>query len=323
MLIFNRIIYSVITLSYHKSTRTSQIVAGLLAAALFVLFGGDTLSSTLAPLLNPIGADSLPIGEILKSGAYVLIGVGALVLILGFLGCCGAICKSVCMIDFYAGIVALLLIVEIVLVVLFFVIEDKVDQQLKDWLNVTLVNNFQGLPIPISTDNIDALSLGWSFLQISFNCCGINNYTDLHYATQWNRNVSDNFTLQLNYLLNTPNATQRLELAPSCCKMNGQFPDVTPVDISCLVNPNTTNANIEKGCYQALKDALLSNSELLMGVGIAVGAVELGVVVLSCFLCSAFNNEKKIRPAEPTKPAETTQPAKPPPPAEPAAKTSS
>ncbi|KAL5971979.1 CD63 antigen, partial [Taenia solium] len=56
----------------------------------------------------------------------VFLAIGFIICILGFLGCCGAWKKNVCMLTAFAFVIALLLILDLVLVVLGFVCKDKV-----------------------------------------------------------------------------------------------------------------------------------------------------------------------------------------------------
>lgn len=48
--------------------------------------------------------DSTPTGPHLEVLSYVLIGVGAFVVVISFLGCCGTCCESMCMLCFVSDI---------------------------------------------------------------------------------------------------------------------------------------------------------------------------------------------------------------------------
>ncbi|CAB3400203.1 unnamed protein product [Caenorhabditis bovis] len=69
---------------------------------------------------------------------YVTIGIGAALLILGFFGCCGSCCESVCTISIYFILVLILFVVEIVAVVLYFVNK----QQLFEGFSTIFRNEF-------------------------------------------------------------------------------------------------------------------------------------------------------------------------------------
>ncbi len=71
-----------------------------------------------------------------------------------------------------------------------------------------------------------------SFFQ--FQCCGVENSNDFSAAQIWDRTrrqLVNNVTTDVTLL--TPFA---------CCKLDGSFPDVTPVDTQCAVTPTTENS---------------------------------------------------------------------------------
>ena len=57
---------------------------------------------------------------------YVLIGIGAFVFIVGFLGCCGAIKESKCMLGLYIFFLVIVFIVELAAGILAAVYKDRV-----------------------------------------------------------------------------------------------------------------------------------------------------------------------------------------------------
>ncbi len=64
--------------------------AGILGMGIWVKVDSDSFLQ----LVNDTGESSL---TLLSSASYVLIAVGALLLVIGFLGCCGACMESKCM----------------------------------------------------------------------------------------------------------------------------------------------------------------------------------------------------------------------------------
>ena len=72
-------------------------------------------------------------------------------------------------------------------------------------------------------------------LCLQFGCCGIDGGDDYSEAKKWDRervvkvqNTDQNVTLETPF---------------SCCKVQGNFPDVEPVDEKCAVDPSAANNN--------------------------------------------------------------------------------
>uniref|UniRef100_A0A672GIH8 Tetraspanin n=1 Tax=Salarias fasciatus TaxID=181472 RepID=A0A672GIH8_SALFA len=81
--------------------------------------------------------------------SYVFIAVGSVLLIMGFLGCCGAITESKCMLLTFFSIVLIIFLVEVAGAIVLFVFSD-------------LVRMFKDS----------------SCFLFQFQCCGYRNYTD-------------------------------------------------------------------------------------------------------------------------------------------------
>ena len=73
------------------------------------------------------------------------------------------------------------------------------------------------------------------------DCCGIDNYTELYTASNWNRTYSSG------------GSTYTLVHPFMCCKLDGSFPNVAiPSDVSCATSPNSTNSN-----YGTVSDSVI------------------------------------------------------------------
>ena len=73
-------------------------------------------------------------------------------------------------------------------------------------------------------------------LLLQFGCCGIDGVDDYLEAKKWDRNR----TVEVQ-----PGQNQDvyLETPFSCCKVQGTFPDVQPVEQECAVQPSEANSN--------------------------------------------------------------------------------
>merc|ERR1712002_868896 len=142
--------------------------------ALFVLnffvFAIGLASVVMASLV--ISKDTV-YGDLLASGVFSLpIGIliaGICILLLGFLGCCGALKENSCMLQTYAGIVLLLFIAEVVLGVLILVYSDKAESIITDAMKDSF-NKYGGDDTSL-TKSLDAA-------QHELKCCGVDSYKD-------------------------------------------------------------------------------------------------------------------------------------------------
>ncbi|XP_022079109.1 23 kDa integral membrane protein-like [Acanthaster planci] len=87
---------------------------------------------------------------------YVAIGVGGCLFIIGFLGCCGAFKKNPCLLKTYAGILIILVILEVTGAILIWQLEEKIVYFLSFGWNT-----------------LDANSV--NIIQQQFTCCGFNS----------------------------------------------------------------------------------------------------------------------------------------------------
>ncbi|KAK9399696.1 tetraspanin-8 [Crotalus adamanteus] len=115
------------------------------------------------------------------SAVNLLIAVGSVIMVLGFLGCCGAMKESQCMLLlFFIGLLMILLL-QIVAGILGAVYKS----QIEGVLNQTLEKEIGVLQIA-STNDKDILE-GFHKLEIKHKCCGIFNG-----KSDWGKNFNDN-----------------------------------------------------------------------------------------------------------------------------------
>lgn len=274
--------------------------------SIFFLLGGlclglgiwvlvDKASMLTLTRMTPISSvnDSVNVIGLLEGAAYGFIAGGGAVFIIAFLGCCGAIKEIKIFLYIYAFLVFLILGAEIAAGVVAYFFKDKVESELKTFLNSTIVYKYEGLTYnsgSVLSPSSDILSVGWDAAHVGFDCCGMNNHTDFtDYATVWNNKY--NFT----YGGSTYSISAKVPV--SCCKIvdKSKFPgdlaNLQFVNISeCLTNPTDYTTNTA-GCYPTIRSWLVSNSILLLGVGIGVGVVEICGIIFACCLARAKSND--------------------------------
>ncbi|KAK7085985.1 Tetraspanin-9 [Halocaridina rubra] len=190
-------------------------------------------------------------GTLLSQGVFslpiIILIAGLVILIIGFLGCCGALKENSCMLQTYAVIMLLLLIAEIVLGILILVYTNKAENVVMNGMD-DVFNKYGGKDTSL-TKSIDAA-------QHELKCCGVRNYTD------W-KNYS--------YGIDHPNS-----VSDGCCKEQSE-----DCGKGILTNPNIESLIYTEGCYFAIKDDI---EGLAIGLGVIV--IILAIIQLMSISCA-------------------------------------
>ncbi|KAG7244116.1 hypothetical protein INR49_004933 [Caranx melampygus] len=108
------------------------------------------------------------------SAANLIITLGIVVMVTGFLGCLGAIKENKCLLLSFFIVLLIILLAELILLILFFVYTDKVSENAKQDLK-------EGLVL-YNTDNNAGLREAWDTIQKEWSCCGVMNHNDWYAA---------------------------------------------------------------------------------------------------------------------------------------------
>ncbi|XP_048958278.1 tetraspanin-9 isoform X2 [Canis lupus baileyi] len=104
------------------------------------------------------------------SAANLVIAIGTIVMVTGFLGCLGAIKENKCLLLSFFIVLLIILLAELILLILFFVYMDKVNENARKDLK-------EGLLL-YNTENNVGLKNAWNIIQAEMRCCGVTDYTD-------------------------------------------------------------------------------------------------------------------------------------------------
>ncbi|WAR16246.1 TSN5-like protein [Mya arenaria] len=133
----------------------------VLGAAAFGLGIWALVDKNKMNVLTKVGAadSNFDVTGLLESAAIVLLVGGACILVIGFLGCCGAFKQSQCLLCL-------------------------VTTEVKGFLKDNIKTTYQG-----KVDTNEEFSIGLDYAQ--FQCCGIDGSQDFNNATKWNRTATD------------------------------------------------------------------------------------------------------------------------------------
>lgn len=208
----------------------------------------------------------------LSVGAYVFIGVGAVTMLMGFLGCIGAVNEVRCLLGLYFVFLLLIFIAQVVAGVLFYFNMDKVKQEMGSIVSKLIRDYKDGQE--------DSLQQGWDYVQAQGNCCGWISFYN------WTENAE---------LMNRTTITY-----PCSCEDRGQehSPLVKKGFCEDTSSNKTQSGNspedwpvYQKGCMEKVQAWLQDNLGIILGVCVGVAVVELLGMLLSICLCRHVHSE--------------------------------
>ncbi|XP_069765373.1 CD9 molecule a [Narcine bancroftii] len=105
------------------------------------------------------------------TGVYILIGAGALMMIVGFLGCCGAIQESTCMLGCFFLFLLVIFAVEIAAGIWGFLNKDKVTEEVQEM--------YKSLFTEYRQTKDESKKAALIAIQKGLNCCGIGDFQEI------------------------------------------------------------------------------------------------------------------------------------------------
>uniref|UniRef100_A0A8C4THS9 Tetraspanin n=1 Tax=Erpetoichthys calabaricus TaxID=27687 RepID=A0A8C4THS9_ERPCA len=211
--------------------------AGLLAVGIWVTADGSSF-------LKFVGPYSTQVMQFVNVG-YFCIAVGAVLVILGFLGCCGALRESKCLLLMFFSIVLIIFIAEVAAAVVALVYSSLAETILKAWAVPELKSKY-------GNDN-DVTKI-WNATMTELKCCGFNNYTDFDNST---------YTKNNNWMY-----------PPFCCNQT-MTTDCRSSEAATFRKP---------GCFNSLLYRLKKDSNIVGGIAAGICALELASLVVSMYL---------------------------------------
>ncbi|CAG0895926.1 unnamed protein product [Cyprideis torosa] len=249
----------------------SSLVAGLavLTIGLWLFFDQATLVQV-----------SGSAGEKYAVTTYMLILAGVLMLTVGFLGCCGALKESQCMLGSFFVCLLVILIAQISGFVLAFMYRDEFPDIIKASLRSAIQQNYTGESEDLTTNLIDVT-------QKELKCCGSEGTSDWS-ASKFNgqSTVALGITSGVRGTLgvyNVPASCCSDELTAEQCenvrKINGDF------RIQDII---VKDPIYKQGCTKRLLEEFSRYYIYVLIIAIVVLALEVIGMVISLILCCAI-----------------------------------
>ncbi|KAK6191553.1 hypothetical protein SNE40_003212 [Patella caerulea] len=189
------------------------------------------------------------------SASSLCITAGCIILIVGFLGCCGAFLENQCMLIGYFVLVLLIFTLEVTAGTLGIVKQNEMREVLKEEFLISIQQDYHP---EVKDQNKDNWRSVMNSLQKELHCCGINNYTDWYYVSAW------------------PNEER---VPDSCC--------VRSLDLCGQLDKSYW---YNRGCLEEIEYWFIRNMYVLGVVGITVAVIQIlamvAAIILFCYLRS-------------------------------------
>ncbi|XP_020706474.1 tetraspanin-18 isoform X2 [Athalia rosae] len=195
--------------------------------------------------------------EVIRLIAYILIAAGALTFVVSFLGYCGAMFESRCLLCFYGVLLVLILVLQCIAVGLAFGFREDAENETRNFFKSTI-------KFYASSDKAETVTVVWDGIMTQLHCCGVESYLDFRQSTNW---------------------TSAGKLVPEACCMRE---DGHITDLDCPVSPTAQNSYYQTGCYGAMVRVIEENAAIAIGVAVALAFVELLVIILALYLACCY-----------------------------------
>ncbi|XP_066481721.1 tetraspanin-1 [Tiliqua scincoides] len=217
---------------------------------LAIALGGATLlgigiwvsvdNSSFVGIFGPLSSSVLQFVNV----GYLLIAIGVVLFVLGFLGCCGAQKESKCLLIMFFSIVLIIFIVEVAAAVVALVYTSLAETILQTTVTPSLKKDYAKNP---------DITTVWNTTMIKLKCCGLMNYTDF----------DDSYYFQTYH-----------EYPPTCCSNDTQA--------TCTAGL-ASKSNV-RGCFSQLLSEIRTHAGVVGGVAAGIAALEIAAMAVAMYL---------------------------------------
>jgi len=221
--------------------------------------------------------------DVYKLGAWALIGLAAVMVIIAFFGCCGAIKENKCMLGTYFSIIVVLFILMLVGAVMGYFFE--FEKRIKIPLDHALMkyNDSSSVPDERSVDR-DAINViadnhpevykkTWNKVQEELYCCGVSG------AADWNKTVNFDWEKPT---YNKPEG---------CCHYKREIDQAVQLSAAEIevcrsksTEYNDPNYYFE-GCYDIIREEIQKYQEVVIGLAVGIVGIMFLNMLFSFSLC--------------------------------------
>ncbi|XP_034234355.1 CD9 antigen [Thrips palmi] len=215
------------------------------------------------------------------TGLYIMIAAGALMFIVGFLGCCGALRESPCMLVTFFSFLLVILVVEVAAGCWVYTNRNELENMLQDHVKQT---------VEIDYGTIDYRTKTFDTIQKHLKCCGANGPRDWSSArfNQANKKSGSGMDLALS------SSPQFYRLPLSCCNTPDSrqiCDDASRIGLSAKIPV----VMYKEGCIDKLKEVLSDHMVIAWALLITIAVLEIFGLIFSLVLCCAVRSVDRYK----------------------------
>lgn len=249
----------------------------LLIPGILVVLNEDVINEEVLPALQSISIASSNLGDLAKGLSISLIVIGSFIVVLSFVGACGACCEMRCCLIIYMVVVAILFIAKAIIVILWMVMNAEVEDKLRSEMKKGLAK--------FSKDSLteDETSSGWNYLQMNLECCAVDvvtSATNDYDASNWQTS-----------------GTPPTDIPLSCCPgvTSSSYFNSSATSASCISNTGVApSGNYSKGCYDAVKEFIKKYSIAFIVVGVFILLLEVAAIIFAYMVCKRAGKDQVV-----------------------------
>uniref|UniRef100_M3ZYK5 Tetraspanin n=1 Tax=Xiphophorus maculatus TaxID=8083 RepID=M3ZYK5_XIPMA len=137
----------------------------------FIFLGGSVLLAVgVWVSVDPLGfREAVAVSPLLVTGVSVVLVLGGLLFLLGFLGCCGAVQENRCLLLLFFMLILFIFLAELAAAILAFLFRENLS---REYFSRELKRHYQG------RNNSDVFTSTWNVIMTTLECCGASGPDD-------------------------------------------------------------------------------------------------------------------------------------------------
>ncbi|XP_059491050.1 CD9 antigen-like [Neocloeon triangulifer] len=214
---------------------------------------------------------------------YILLIVGALMFIIGFLGCTGAFRESQCMLVLFFCFLLIILVAEIAAGAWAYTHQDRLDALIEDSVMTTVKRDYTDGPSRART---------FDTVQQRLECCGAKGPSDWALSTFNQKNPSSGFEIMIS------SAIESYKVPTSCCSGD---PESEECQAATEIKGPLTGAILKQvsifseGCTAKILQWKVDNTPTFVLIFVGIIALELFGLLFSIVLCCAIRSMDRYK----------------------------
>ncbi|XP_052238145.1 tetraspanin-4-like isoform X1 [Dreissena polymorpha] len=248
----------------------------LIINVLLFLCGAIIMGIGIWAIADKIFISNIIGSSLFNSASYIMVVVGACIIVTTFIGCGGAVANNKCLVAVFVAVIGLMFVLLLTAAILGAVFRDNLEDNLQEDMKRGIRTQY-ATSVDYSDRNRDVTE-SWDMLQQRLRCCAVNDEGwGLYQESNW-------FTRQYSEY-------DKKFVPPSCCVYEnrlGQYLNLQNCQSFAFGPPRMqtgaqNNALHYRGCYTAAREFIIEQANIVLGIGFAfcvflIAGVVMGVI---------------------------------------------